>query len=138
VWLDRVEDRLVAARNRTDRTLVNEPHRFKWYVARCAAGYVTTWVLILTVKDGDPDHWWPSGLATIALGIIIGWNVLGATIGRIMTYRNGWVDGRLAMAATLTEAARRGMSPAEWLASEMARTVAVFGVPPSDPTDTDG
>src|SRR4051794_14789658 len=76
---------------------------------------------------------WPMFVGTPAspvISVIVGLQ-LGRTciltIRRAATYRSGWLDGRASFVAAMSEAQRRGMSPADWLASEFARDMAVMG-----------
>lgn len=124
-------DRSVARTNRNNEALVREPHRARrmflvdlvWFVVALAA-------MVLYGMDSLVPTW-----ATMLLGLVVGWFVgrgVMARTFRSMTYRSGWLDGRMTMVSTLEESARRGISPDDWLASEYERDVAImFGQ--SDP-----
>jgi hypothetical protein len=52
--------------------------------------------------------------------IMVAWWFLRSTV-RSRAYRNGYLDGRAQMIASITEAMMRGMTPEEWVRLEVER-----------------
>jgi hypothetical protein len=91
-------------------------------VITAVAGGGALGVLMAGVVTG-PVHWIASAVLLVTL-------CLNGYAGgkRAMAYRRGWVDGRQAMITSLTEANERGMSLAEGVDAERARTLAAWGI----------
>ena len=84
--------------------------------------FLVTWVLIVAYETAFAV--WALVLGRWAVGISYAiWAVLalGFAVLPERAYRAGWLDGRIAMLASMGEAQRRGMSEAEWLVAEMER-----------------
>lgn len=84
-----------------------------------------TWVVYSQLHG-----WW-----ALAAGLVIGFQIGRAGITsyrRAAAYRSGWLRGRQQMIGAMVEARDRGMTPTEWLASELARDYAVLGITEED------
>lgn len=66
-------------------------------------------------------------LGQLGVALVAGWGV-SSGLRRQGAYRNGWLAGRQQMVHALAEAQRRGLSPQDWLMSELERDSAVLGV----------
>lgn len=117
-------DRLVRHSIDREKMYVQKPHLVRRVLITDLIVFaitLTCWVI------------WPMFVGTplsVVIGIIVGLQ-LGRTAilstRRAATYRSGWLDGRMSFVATMKEAQDRGMSPAEWLAAEFSRDMAVLG-----------
>jgi hypothetical protein len=107
-----------------DHLLVQSPSRWRLYVARDLSLFVITlgaWIIWPHVFGT-----WLGVVCGIAVGLQLGRTAL-LGVRRQMTYRAGWVHGRGAMIASLTEALRRGMTMDEWVSREAVRDLAMIG-----------
>lgn len=103
---------------RNDAVLVTRNRR-AW--RRLVAYTLTVMVGGILALAGHSSDWFPLHLVS---GAVLGAVVALAALQRwtrAHAYRNGWLDGRLAMVATLHEAHARRMTFAQWLESEKRR-----------------
>lgn len=82
--------------------------------------------------DPAEAHGWKIGGALV-LQIVLCWFVVRAamiSMKRVQAYNNGWYKGRNAMINAYYEAAQRGMSPGEWIKSQVEQDIfRAFGQP---------
>ena len=123
---DKFWERLSQFQNRDMVALVARENR--WFGVRTAVSLTVSLVALWFAMN--TASWW-SVLAAGWLGLCLGRLVL-VTLRRAAAYRSGWVDGRTAMVAALSESMRRGMSPEDWLRAEYVRDMAMLGVGPED------
>jgi len=116
----------VARAHRTERSYVaGETRRLRWISVGELALFGLTVIALVGVQALAP------GWTTLACSLLVGLQVgrLGLiSARRAMSYRSGWLDGRVAFVSAMSEAQRRGMSPGDWLAAELARDYAVLGI----------
>lgn len=65
--------------------------------------------------------------ATLIVAVFVG-QVSFGTLMRMLSYRAGWLDGRIAMISSLAEAQRRGIDAETWFELELARDLSIMGV----------
>jgi hypothetical protein len=99
---------------------VAEPHHIRWLVMVDAA--LLGSLLILVGIGWSTDHNGVDAvIAVLILGIFMAfWYALRSTC-HSRAYRNGYLDGRQMMIASMTEAMMRGMTPEEWVRTEVER-----------------
>lgn len=108
-----------------DTVLVKEPHNRRHYT-RALVGLVVCFIVWGYYAFSDSD-----GILRVLAGIAVGWMVGRGVLSlllRRMSYRSGWLDGRMQMVRSLNEAMRRDMTLDEWLRGEYARDNAVLGL----------
>jgi hypothetical protein len=125
-WVDRLTRRAVAFDQRDQRAWIENPRRMRWLMWRMLLG-----VAIGLATLGYLS--WRTEIASVWDTLL--WAVFGGFVGRgfmggmrrALAYRNGWMDGRIAMVASLKEAlTQRGMSIEEWLQGEWDRDMAIL------------
>lgn len=81
----------------------------------------------------------PGTVASLTVAGMTGRAAL-AVVNRMQAYRNGWLDGRVAMLHSLGEAMKRGWTADEWATAEWERDAVVLGVAPhpGSPGDSPG
>lgn len=113
---------------RDERALVSTDHRrWRWLMVRTAG-----WFLVLLLASMYVSGHLSGGAPAIAVGAGMGLAVArasSATLGRARAYRSGWLEGRSAMVGALSEAMRRGLTPEEWLRSQLEADLALLGLP---------
>jgi hypothetical protein len=112
--------------HRTERSYVTGETRRLWWISVGELALFVVTILALVAVQGLAPGW-----TTLACSLLVGLQVgrLGLiSTRRAMAYRSGWLDGRTAFVAAMSEAQRRRMSPGDWLAAELARDYAVLGI----------
>lgn len=120
---DRIFEQIIKLQQRDMRSLVAGEHR--WLLVRGFALFGLG-IVALTTMTINGDSWWQMA-ASGYLGGLVGIVALGG-LRRATAYRSGWLEGREAMIAALSESLRRGMTPQEWLVSEYTRDMATMGL----------
>lgn len=132
--LDELMTPLVKRSQKRERSFVDAPQRARRLMLRDAILAVLALAVVMTHDLADS---WLGTLLSIIFGGLVGVGLMSAT-RRAMSYRSGWLDGRMAFVNSLSEAMRRDMTPDEWLAAELARDYAVMGFPAQPPPPDNG
>lgn len=120
-WLDYWQRNLTAS--------VNDHRRLHRVFRRGVAVFVVTLVSMVIATGGLPVPVVVDTVAHLWLGGAVGTSAL-FTYRLAGQYRNGWLDGRQAMLASMREAHARRLSGEEWLTGEFARDMVTLGMPP--------
>jgi hypothetical protein len=114
--------RSVDRQRRRDRTLVAEPGRERRLMVQAALTFVAALTCFNIVVWAPLESPW--GMVRVVGATGLGW-VIGMVpmrhLGRAMSYRSGWLDGRSAMVSSLSEALRRGLTLEDWVHGEAER-----------------
>jgi hypothetical protein len=122
--INAIFDRMTENRTRNTRSLVSEPGRFRRVIVFAMAGMVITIAAaFLGILNAGP-------VGNVSVAVLIFLSLHGAYSGvhQAVSYRQGWLEGRQAMAASYREAHLRGMSVEDWVEGELERdTSLIFG-----------
>jgi hypothetical protein len=120
--MTRLTEWWVARQMANERSRVKDPRRARRVMITDAVLAVLAFAALITAGLQGP---WV-GLARMTLGVFVGASLFAAT-RRALSYRSGWLDGRVAMMVSMQEAQLRGMSAEEWLEGEMQRDFVMMG-----------
>lgn len=115
-WADRV---LAVQRRREEMYVRGDKGAARRELGLAVVGFVVLVAAWNAASWGD-DTTWGEAAGLIFVGLAIGL-VPFAALRRAQAYRRGWMDGRRALATSLDEATRRGMSHREWVLAELER-----------------
>lgn len=120
-------DRLVARSLTDEQSYVTNPARAQhlWHLGLLSLALV---LAATSVRLWGAHLSWLDLPAALVLGGYAGAAAMGRP-RRAMAYRNGWLDGRRTMLATLVESTDRGMSLGEWVEGECERDAHLLYAP---------
>lgn len=123
-WLDRFLTAQARRELTDEKAYVDNPRRlrrlFLWDVSTFIAILALLPVEALTVESSLVN-----ALVFPVICLLIGRMFLARMI-RARAYRNGWLDGRRQMIASMTEAMRRDFTLEEWIQGELERDTEVM------------
>lgn len=122
----------VARFNRDAESMVHEPRRARWLVWRGALGFLFALGMLL----GEDMF---SGTLGVLCGSLLGIWIGATTFGglrRAMVYRDGWIEGRQQVMASLPQLLSGQVDYDQWTRAHMASDLQAMGLSPTQTFDT--
>lgn len=123
-WLDRLLTAQAKRELTDEKTYVVNPRRLRRLFLWDVATFLVVFALVL-VEGWTAESSIANALALPIIILLIARTMLARMI-RARAYRNGWLDGRRHMVASMAEAMQREFTIEEWLEGELERDTEVL------------